>query len=266
MPIVRKITLTYTETIQLAPYNTVTKGLVVEVEPRPEDGPDAIHDLEGLIATTWDTVGPATHRQVRTAVEEFDLLQEDRRQRLTGEPARNGGGASHAPTEPPPSTAKQRTTIAMLRESLNWTVADLDVFAAQVGLDMARLTTGEARALLQALHQQEPKPRAEPAPASPPEPETEGEQPQEVQPQGEPEPQREAATPSSAQGPPATPAEAEKRFYNRYEKDIGGTTFPKVREFLGELAYPKPATVEAWVALAETVRAKAKAKASAAAT
>lgn len=273
MPRVLKVTLTYVQRIQLAPYNHVDAGMIVEVEPdASEDGPDAIRDLAGLIATTWATVGPATAAQVRTAVTEFDLLMDERRSRRQTRESAPHGEAAFAPTEPPPATGRQRETIGLLRESLGWTVGDLDAFAERVGLDMARLTAGDARALLQAMHLQPPKrrpPTADPAtipedsppedhpgsdapaappddpPAPPPEP-----------PGGPPAPPASVAAPP----PPQTAAEAEKRFYSRYGAAIGGTTFPTVRAYIGEATYPKPATVEAWIALAETVRDRIKAQ------
>jgi hypothetical protein len=258
MPAVRRITLTYTETIQLAPYNTVTTGLIVEVEPDVEDGPDAVRDLAGLIESTWNTVGPATHRQVRAAVEEFDDLQEERRRRQAGgEPplrAPSGNGASHTPTEPQPATAKQREAIAGLRASLGWSDEDLTAFATSLGVDLTTLNRGEASALLTALQTQPPKRRAarpptasEPADSGFPAAPAQSEPPPEVGP---------------AAQPPRTPEEAEQRFYTRYGEALGGETFSEVRKYLGDARRRAPTTVEGWIALAEEVRALAKAKAA----
>jgi hypothetical protein len=254
MPRVLKVTLTYLQRIQLAPYNHVDAGLVVEVEPNPEDGPEALSDLAAIVAAAWGTVGPATKVQIHTAVTEFDDLQEQRRQRLAAGQAplrspaggNGSGGATHTPTEPSPATAKQREMIAALRGSLNWPEEDLVAFAQQLGVDLATLNRGEASALLTAM-QSQPRKRRPPA-----QPEADSGFPaRQGEPPAEPEPSPEPPAPTP---PPRTPEEAAQRFFARYGEPLGGTTLADVRRFLGEPRLAQPTTVEAWVTLAERVR------------
>ena len=64
----------------------------------------------------------------------------------------------------------------------------------------------------------------------------------------------EAPTPPSAPAsPPATPREAEQRFFARYGQIVGGISWLDVRAYLG-ISTPKPRTVDQWIAAAEAVR------------
>ena len=274
---VLKLTMTYLQHIQLAPYTNVDAGMVVEVEPSADDGPEAVRDLAALIAETWAAIGPATQTQVQITVEAFDTLQAERR--LRNDPTRPSGGtggtgAAHAPTAPEPATPKQRETITKVAEALGWSLADLEAFAARLPVVLDTMTRGEAHGLITVLHQQPPKRRPDP-PAGPPEPQPEPE-PQaapELEPQAAPEPEPQAASveptePPAAPAPPpppATPEEAERRFYQRYRKHIGGTGIAVIRTFLESPQYPKPTTIEAWITTAERVRDRVRELAAAAA-
>jgi len=249
---VLKVTLTYQQHISLAPYTHVDAGLVVEVEPNPEDGIDALRDLDALIAAAWGVIGPAVTAQVQTAVAEYDALQGERRLRLTpgDPPLRNGTGAAHTPADPQPALPKQRELIESVRESLGWTHDELRALATRLNVDIATLTRGEAQAFLTALHQQ-PRRARPPVPPAP------------AEPQGPtPEAGAHQGSPPALQRPPQTPEEAEQRFYARYGETIGGTTWPKVCAYLGQSRRPKPAGIDDWIAAAEQVRDHAKAQAA----
>ncbi|RRR67212.1 MAG: hypothetical protein EI684_19285 [Candidatus Viridilinea halotolerans] len=226
MPLIERITLTYTQRIQLAPYNHVDAGLIVQVAPHPDDGPDAIHNLAHLIATTWEVVAQATHLQIETAVATFDQLLDDRRQRgAAGEASASSGtrnGASFAPAKPEAITAKQREILHGLTTSLGWSEADVAAFATRWGTTMSQITRSEAQALIQELHQQLAN--------------------------------RAAAPSASTSNPPKTVEEARKRFFARYGAAIGGDLFAHVRGFLGEPTCPEPRTIKEWTSLAERVR------------
>lgn len=56
---------------------------------------------------------------------------------------------------------------------------------------------------------------------------------------------------------PKTAAEAESRFFRRYGATVGGNGWRDVQRFLGK-DYPKPETVEGWIAAAEAVRDRPK--------
>lgn len=60
-------------------------------------------------------------------------------------------------------------------------------------------------------------------------------------------------TTSGGYVPPATPAEAEQRFFARYGDVVGGRSWQAVQRYLGHLL-PRPASVEEWVSVAEEVR------------
>ena len=53
--------------------------------------------------------------------------------------------------------------------------------------------------------------------------------------------------------PPATPAEAERRFFARYGQIVGGNGWAEVQRFCGTRP-PKPTTVRGWVEVAATIR------------
>lgn len=55
---------------------------------------------------------------------------------------------------------------------------------------------------------------------------------------------------------PATPEEAEARFFARYKDIIGGESWLDVRAYLGH-NHPKPQTIEGWISAAEAVRDQA---------
>ena len=52
---------------------------------------------------------------------------------------------------------------------------------------------------------------------------------------------------------PLNPAEAERRFFARYGDQVGGTNWSAVQRYLGRRDR-KPATIEEWIAAAESVR------------
>jgi hypothetical protein len=54
--------------------------------------------------------------------------------------------------------------------------------------------------------------------------------------------------------PPATPEEAEQRFYVRYGAIIGGQDWASIQRYLKEPRRPAPTTVEQWITAAEAVR------------
>ncbi|GIV95798.1 MAG: hypothetical protein KatS3mg057_0455 [Herpetosiphonaceae bacterium] len=56
-------------------------------------------------------------------------------------------------------------------------------------------------------------------------------------------------------GRPQTIAEAERRFFDRYEEIVGGRNWSAVQRFLGERT-PKPSSIEEWISAAEMVRAR----------
>jgi len=58
---------------------------------------------------------------------------------------------------------------------------------------------------------------------------------------------------NGAAHPPMDAAEAEQRFFARYSKVVGGNSWNLVQRYLGN-SQPKPATVEDWISVAETVR------------
>jgi hypothetical protein len=61
------------------------------------------------------------------------------------------------------------------------------------------------------------------------------------------------ATPTTL---PTDTTEARNRFFARYSSVVGGTTWAAVQRYLG-LRIMEPATVEAWIEVAETVRDRA---------
>jgi predicted kinase len=68
------------------------------------------------------------------------------------------------------------------------------------------------------------------------------------------------ASPAQTTGqsqPPRDPAEAEKRFFNRYGDIVGGESWTAVQHYLQSRA-PRPTTVEGWIAVAEAVRDRAR--------
>jgi len=67
---------------------------------------------------------------------------------------------------------------------------------------------------------------------------------------------RASYTPATNGNVPATPSDAEQRFYARYASVIGGQEWASVQRYLPTRA-PRPKTVEGWIAAAEAVRAKA---------
>ena len=56
-----------------------------------------------------------------------------------------------------------------------------------------------------------------------------------------------------ANGRPATPEEAERRFFARYGAIVGGESWLDVRAYLA-IGDPKPTTIEGWYRIAEAVR------------
>src|SRR5215218_10864585 len=62
--------------------------------------------------------------------------------------------------------------------------------------------------------------------------------------------------------PPATPAEAEQRFFVRYSEIVGGQDWADVRRYLHRPSAAKPATVEQWIAAAAAVRDRSRAQAT----
>lgn len=65
--------------------------------------------------------------------------------------------------------------------------------------------------------------------------------------------------PAAHPAPPRDATEAEQRFYARYARVIGGTTWADVQRYLKSRA-PRPTTVEGWIAVAEAVRDRARAE------
>ena len=61
--------------------------------------------------------------------------------------------------------------------------------------------------------------------------------------------------------PPATPAEAERRFFARYGATVGGNGWADVQRYLG-MRPMKPTTTRQWVEAAAAIRDKQKASAS----
>lgn len=57
----------------------------------------------------------------------------------------------------------------------------------------------------------------------------------------------------SRPGRPQSLAEAERRFFDRYEDVVGGRSWSSVQRFLGE-RNPKPSSIEEWIVVAESVR------------
>ena len=55
---------------------------------------------------------------------------------------------------------------------------------------------------------------------------------------------------------PATPEDAEARFFARYTDLIGGESWLDVRAYLGH-NHPKPQTIDGWISAAEAVRDRA---------
>lgn len=62
--------------------------------------------------------------------------------------------------------------------------------------------------------------------------------------------------PAPAYSRPATPEEAEQRFFTRYAAIVGGQGWQAVQNYLRSRA-PKPVTVEGWIEAAEAVRGQA---------
>ncbi|MGQ9550732.1 MAG: AAA family ATPase [Roseiflexus sp.] len=73
--------------------------------------------------------------------------------------------------------------------------------------------------------------------------------------------QVESVSPQPATQPalPRDATEAEQRFFARYARVIGGTTWADVQRYLKSRA-PRPTTVEGWIAVAEAVRDHARAE------
>ena len=65
---------------------------------------------------------------------------------------------------------------------------------------------------------------------------------------------RDEGAPVAPAAPPATPEEAETRFYARYGEVIGGATWADVRRYLRQPRRLEPGTVEQWIATAAAVR------------
>lgn len=62
---------------------------------------------------------------------------------------------------------------------------------------------------------------------------------------------------SNSKGKPMSPAEAERRFFDRYAEIVGGRSWTAVQRYLGEKT-SKPATVEEWISAAEQIRARSR--------
>ena len=65
-----------------------------------------------------------------------------------------------------------------------------------------------------------------------------------------------APAPAAPYRKPATPEEAEARFFARYKDIIGGESWLDVRAYLGH-NHPKPQTIDGWISAAEAVRDRA---------
>ena len=70
------------------------------------------------------------------------------------------------------------------------------------------------------------------------------------------QPPAQAQPPAPAYSRPATPEEAEQRFFARYAAIVGGPSWQAVQNYLRSRA-PKPVTVEGWIEAAEAVRGQA---------
>lgn len=68
--------------------------------------------------------------------------------------------------------------------------------------------------------------------------------------------------PAQPPNPPATPAEAEQRFFVRYGEIVGGQDWADVRRYLRRPSATKPATVAQWIATAAAVRDRSRAQAT----
>jgi hypothetical protein len=119
------------------------------------------------------------------------------------------------------ASEKQRNFISALQNDLGWDGEFLGQQARLWGWELATLTRDQASSLIDRMRELLPKQAERPA----------------------------------QRPPPKTAAEAQQRFFVRYQDKIGGATWASVQKYLGTNA-PMPRTIDGWIDAATAVNEK----------
>lgn len=116
------------------------------------------------------------------------------------------------------ASEKQRNYIAALQTQAGWSSEQLHAAATGLGFDLPSMTHAQASALIDAMKNHQ-------------------------------------AAPPPTRTPPKTAAEAQSRFFTRYQEIVGGATWASVQRYLSS-SDPMPRTIEGWLAAAKAVNEK----------
>jgi hypothetical protein len=116
------------------------------------------------------------------------------------------------------ASEKQRNYIAALQTQAGWSSEQLAHAATGLGFDLATMTHAQASVLIDAMKNNQ-------------------------------------AAPAPTRTPPKTAAEAQSRFFVRYQEMIGGATWASVQRYLSS-SEPMPRTIEGWLAAAKAIQDK----------
>ena len=118
--------------------------------------PDATDDEIAQAISTAERIYAAQHESVERQIAQARVGR--------GQASTGGASYSSGVREPEaPATTAQRRFVDQLRSKLGWSTEQLSLYTERQGIDLDRLTKGQASTLIEAL-------KADPPPAAPPPP------------------------------------------------------------------------------------------------